>query len=516
VQIVPPRNPTTIFWNDFRPPGPLNLPRGQMDLIFGDLYPLPEGYSTALSAVEYWSAQLAQIDELARQRGWNAETKEYWRREFQRVVDHYQPTLDQGEGIASDAFYRSLTAPPDPARQQQIYALNQRIDTLTRQLEKKETEAIAVSGVVNLLTLGIGGVVVDAIYEGVDGALMQELVELSAQRAQLDGTANRAFVAANLTNHLINLLERGGPYSAEEDALIAQIGSMVQASAVEVADNQARLFREWKAKQDAERALMGSRNLAILFDTGSPPPDFSTRALSMAGLGVAGSGSYASMIVAAGGASLAIAGSAADAAMGKRLQQVIFPYSRRKAGPDVASELDEVAPPPPKNVTKWRSANPTELRKLDDAEEVLYGAWRARIQRGTAQVAGEAGELTKIVGKADDVARLGRSVTRAVDTATDVAKQVGKVAKKVTKAIGKGMKVLGPIGEVASIALEVAVAAGTGADAADNGQQRLDAAAQKARNTPVETNALRNLVSTEDGRAQLIAVLASQLTKRGM
>ena len=129
--------------------------------------------------------------------------------------------------------------------------------------------------------------------------MYDDLPSWRAERAALDGSSRRTVVAAGMTNQLINLLERGGP-NPDETELINQIGGMVQQSSVQVAETSSRLFSNWMQEQQELRRMQGV-NLAMLFDTGTPAPDFTAQALASAGLGPAGTGTYASLAFAATG-----------------------------------------------------------------------------------------------------------------------------------------------------------------------------------------------------------------------
>jgi hypothetical protein len=106
-----------------------------------------------------------------------------------------------------------------------------------------------------------------------------------------------------------------------------------------------------------------------------------------------------------------------------------------------------------------------------------------------------------------DVVEAGAAAAKGAATAT-------KASRGVKGVLSSALKAAGPIGDVASIALEVAIAAGQAADAWDNGATRLAAAAEKARSTPPSLTDLKTMTSTLEGRAQLIAVLAGQLAQR--
>ena len=385
----------------------------------------------------------------------------------------------------------------------------------------------------NLVTLGMGGWIADAVTEGISKELLEELTELSMQRAALDRSTERATVAMSMTDALIGLLERGGPYSASEQALLDTVGNMVRNSAVEVADNAAGMFREWKARQDAERAARGV-NLLTMYDIGTPAPDFTLRAMARAGLGPGGDGFNGALVASLAGSSAAIGGRVVDASsLGARLSQRIYPFSGRTPPADTPLDdlVDEagnarskwVARQPTGRagaVSQWVSANPskaaTNIRPTWKAGQTPN--WRQVAQlrnvKGASAAPGIVDDLAKAgASTIDDVARkAGGSVAKTL--ARNIGKVAGNVGAKALKTVfAAAGKVAGPIGTAIAVVVDVGMGAGEIAEVYDNGQARLDEAAQKARTAPITNQTLSDMVSTQDGRLQLISILTGQLKR---
>lgn len=496
----------SVNWiDDANPRGVYDLPKSEIAAMFSEFYPLSGADSSAINGALFWKDQLARVGSTL--------TPEM-RAEIERVIAAYEAQLAASYPKSRDQFLAQLTAPLDAATQREVDDLTRQINAKMVQIRKADSTGKAVSQLVNLVTLGTAGFVADIASEAAVAVLEGELASLVARRAQIDHSAQLGVVAASLTNRVMNLLERGDPYSAEESALIGQVQGMVQKSAVQVAEANERYFNNWIKEQNDLRAMQGV-NLAVLFDTGTPVPNFLNEAMAAAGLGPAGIGfsASASFFVTD---TVAIAGNAADLAkVTTKLRSVIYPYwEARKAG-TTATEVIDVATDAAR--TTWQSAKhmtpetKSLLTAMDDIIKNFDTACDAlqatRVSHEAVSAAAAGADAFKFGTAAMDMVEAGAAAAKGAATAA-------KASKGIKSVLSSALKAAGPIGDVASIALEVAIAAGQAADAWDNGATRLADAAEKARSTPPSLTDLKTMTSTVEGRAQLIAVLAGQLAQR--
>ena len=233
--------------------GAYNFPLSQLDAAFSDFYPMSDATAQTINAVNYWQERLDRLSE--EHPDWDAAQLAYWRTALTDHIATLSKDLPQQFLDARQNFWDTLTAPPDPAAQRRVDELNREIQDLLVAIRKSESATRAASQVVNLVTLGLGGLIVEEIGKGVEGKMYDDLAKLCAERAALDGSSRRTVVAAGMTNQLINLLERGGPYNPDETELINQIGGMVQQSSVQVAETSSRLFSNWMQEQQELRRL---------------------------------------------------------------------------------------------------------------------------------------------------------------------------------------------------------------------------------------------------------------------
>lgn len=501
---------TQPWWNDpSQPRGAYDIPKSELAVMFNDFYPMTGPAATAINAANYWRQVLDSYDlmhpfESAAQRA-------QMKAELKRVIALYEQQTADEYNKSQDQFWSAMTQPPSRETQAEVDRLTRQINDLMVSIRREESSNKAVSVLLDAVTLGTAGLLIDTASEIGNAVKAGELAKLLDQRSKIDGSAQRGVIAASLTNRVMNLLDRGAPYTEGETALIGQIEAMVQRSAVQVAEANERLFNNWMADQLELRRIQGV-NLAILYDTGTPVPNFFNEALAAAGLGPGGAGTGASISLFGAKAVVPALAHYADAVGATaKLKEAIYPYWSVSQGPKQLGEivLDEA----PKAVVKWKAAQPAAregtkaLQAIDVGVDAAGEAMQAaRIARETASAAAAGADSFKMASAATDIAKA------AAEGAELAAK--GASAAKGLKAVGAALKAAGPIADVASVALGVAIAAGQAADAWDNGAKRLSEAVTKARETPIGMWDIQKMTATVDGRAQLIAILAGQLGQR--
>lgn len=500
---------------------------------FMEAYAQSENANRARNAAEFW---IAQAESLTLARFGNDEAAlNIARRDMLETAAAYEEEITREYEEARRKFWTEMTAPPDPAAQARIAELDRQIEAKLREIERNEVGGRIGSIVTNLATLGMGGWIADAVAAGVSKQLLDDLAKLSLERAALDKSGDRGMVAMVMTDAVIELLGRGGPYDAAEQALIDTVGKMVQNSAVEVAQNASDMFREWKAGQEQLRANRGV-SMAAMYDIGSPAPDFTMRAMARAGLGPGGDGFNGALVASLAGTAAAAGGRVVDkTSLGGKLAARLFPFSRRPVAGEFVDFADDaaraaqskwrVAEPSGRNtaaIRQWMRANPSSrVGNVRAGWQPGYkpsAYWSAsNVPKGRPPTGG-AGIIDDIaragVGLADDAARAaGSSAARVANSVRNAAAKIGYGVKAVKTMFSAAGKAAGPIGTAVAVVVDVGMGAGEIAVAYDTGQEKLDAATRQARETPVTTTTLAEMTSTEDGRLQLISIITGQIKR---
>lgn len=512
-------------------PGILGAPQPQMDAIFESAYAASPMASEALNGIALYTNRLQQIANS----DYPPEVQAQMLADTRETIAHYAKIAEAEYEKARRDFWSAVTQAPDGPTQQKLSELNARISAKLLEIERSMATSKAVTHVVSLLMTPVdmmtGGqlsmlvnAVSEAIIQGVDATMLADLQQLVAERAAIDGTGRRAFVAMGMTDRALALLERGEPYAPDERALLDHVASVVKNSQAEVASHSAELFRTWMTEQKALRAAQGGgRNLAVLFDVGTPPPDFTMRAMAMAGLGPAGSSGNAALTAVLSKSPLLAAGQVLDnTGLRDSLADSLFPHLARRQqvgmSADQAMDLGQQARAAQQQRNVWRTGHapgkqPAWVPSSDPRPAVnIKGrpAWTAtsgpsQFGQSAQSIDDAARQAGGVAEQGDDVLKRGISVLR---------KAPEKLRNLVSNNIKTAAKIFQAGGSVAGVAIGVAIDAGQAADSWDNGQAKLDKAAQDARNAKFGDAELRQLLSGEDGRASVVNAVSAYVARQ--
>lgn len=395
---------------------------------------------------------------------------------------------------------RAFSVVPGP--QEEINRLQGEINALTDEILKRQLELRKGSAFADMLTLGIGGLVVDAVGDKVLKDLQEKLQSLSAQKAAIDGSVQKAALASTMVARAIDILSTNPPYSAEDQALLNEIAQRAQSKLVEVAELQLNLYNDFQNKSYQQRVNDRQfTNLYTLFDVGDPVPDFAMLANQQAGLGIGASSAAGVAMYAAG----ALTGSGVSAAnvvapgAASRVMQKVRPYLsqqvqsalRRSAeiGQELAfNELDDAA----KKLadvdpnTKWTPARPKAAQNADEAKALV------KLKTSSSD------DLAKAISnldKAADAVKAAQKVKTAVETSDAVRKAATKVATK--------------FGFVADVVLSVATATASYAGEVANANSQGEKLEQSLKDAQTKPYDLVDALSSEESRMGLINLLAA-------
>lgn len=457
--------------------GAYTLSNTTLDSLFSDVYPMSAASADAINAVKFWRERLRLLRE--EHPDWDPPTLLAARNALAARIAEYERDIAQQFAQSADAFWGTMTAPPDVGLDVSALmpSVNATIDGLLARIRAAETPGPT------------------GIIERAPDELYSRLALLCADRARIDGSAQRGVIAAGLVNGLVNLLERGDvQFTYEDRSLVEVIGGMVGDAAMKVAEESARLYSDWQ-KQQPGSGLSGF----------SHAPDFRLQALAAVGLGPAGSGTYAALALTGNSDFFGYRDKPLPGVpeMARELGARLFPHSSGAGAPAAAQE----------GVTRWNDVpdlRPADRRGsggdgnlADPRLEWLAGinaAQTRRLQRERSST-GPVGALPQLG------AQIGADFRYAIGR-----RQLGSALAQAS--LQNAMAPGSPLSDV----LAVAQPLGFGWQP----QQALEAVRDKVKaqwrtdfhQPELMAERLRQLTQTEEGRAQLVAIVTANLASR--
>lgn len=457
--------------------GAYGLSNTTLDALFSDVYPMSTVSAEAINAVQFWRERLRLLQ--AEHPDWDPPTLLAARNTLAQRIAAYERDIPQQFAQSAEAFWGTMTAAPDAKTKAQVDLLSSQIDALLARISNAEAP-------------GPTGIVQRAPAE-----LYDELTRLSAQRAELDGSARRGVIAAGMVNGLVNLLERGDVnFTYEDRSLVEIIASMVVDSAGQVAEASARLNSDWQKQHPANG--FGGVSLA---------PDFRLQALAAAGLGPAGSGTYAALALTGDTSFFGSSGNPLPgvAELASALGNRLFPRSTGAATP--ASQPA---------VTLWSDVpelRPAERRGSggDGDRADPRGEWLAGINAAQAR---RLQRERSTGGPGSALPQLG--IRLGTEGVSDFSEAVGAahLGLSLTQASFQNALAAGsPVSDVLVAAQPRAFgwAPQQTVQVGDNVKKQWNRDLFQPERI---TERLRQLTQTEEGRAQLVAIVTAQLAKR--
>ena len=296
-------------------PGILGAPQPQMDAIFESAYaasPAAAGRSPASRSTQTGCNKSPAVTTHPKSR------PRCWR--HQETIAHYAKIAEAGTRRRRD-FWSAVTQAPDGPNQQKLSELNaqdQRQAAGDRAFDGhlQGRDACRQPADAGGHDDGQLSMLVNAVSE----AIIQRRCrcwptrQLVAERAAIDG-----FPGPPPSSRCGHDGPRPGPAGArralrpDESALLDHVASVVRTARPRWPATARRAVPHLDDGAKALRAAQGGgRNLAVLFDVGHPPPDFTMRAMAMAGLDPAGSSGNAALTAVLSKSPLLVAGQVLD------------------------------------------------------------------------------------------------------------------------------------------------------------------------------------------------------------
>ncbi len=439
---------------------------------------------------------------------------EAFRKDVEAHIAYEKSQLEGMVGNRADlraATFQAYNHVPGP--QAEIDRLQGEIDKLTQEILQREIDIKRGTAATDMLTLGLAGWINDLAGDAQLNDMKDQLAGLAAQKAAIDGSAQKAQLAFAMVARVSELLKGPGPYSDADQALIDNVIQRAQNVTLNLAETQLQLYQDWKASVAARK--QGERlntSLALLFDVGDMAPDFGLLAQQKVGIGTGSSAAAGVMTTLITGTALSIASSDTIAS---QLVEKVMPYSTRRA--KEAAKLGTTRQI--ENVADLESALTEAKGSYDDLVKQT-SQWIDGIKPSETDRASSLAKAAKQFEKADQA----RSALPAARTAVEKADEAVKLAKTASNAIKLGAKtgekavakaaskIVSKAGLVVEAVISVAMAAGTyAAEAAISNEQEgnLQNAVNMAKNTPLD---LRAQLSSEDGRLGLVNLLAASFS----